>query len=302
MKRVVPAISVVAMLALAGAGYKKATSNNSAALVSVRDRLFTRWVPETEFMKLAYSAEQRPGGSSFRTDPQLVRARFGRQLARGGTPIISAHASNDLTGAIAVLSQLRGSGGIGCGTQWLLSQKVAALVGPQPYGCCSDFAVGFIVLAELQGIEARKVVNADHTFVEFYDRDRDAWVFLDPQFGLLASANGQLLSAWELRDAIQHDVTVRWTFLEKGVSRVIQEGAVAGDYNKESFREFRLVLEADVILQDENLKRVSFMQKPGAQLIAHLAFNRPGFLGTRDSSSVRTFVNDTEGGGLSFGK
>lgn len=284
MKRFKWALLLLALFFLGGGAYSRATANNSAALVSIRDRLFTKWVSESEYERLAYSTAQSPGGSEYRTDPVMARLKFANELRSSGIPLVRVQAINELSRAAYVVGQMPGAGGMGCGTKWLLHEKVQSLVGPEPYGCCSDFTAGFIALAELQGIEARQVVNSEHSFVEVYDRDRGKWVFLDPQFGLLAFQDDGPLSAWELRTAVLRGERVRWVVLEKGVTRALQEDAILSNYDRNAFRELRVVLQTDVMVQDKKLRRVSFAPKPAAHLVAYIAFARPMFLGIRAPS------------------
>lgn len=47
-------------------------------------------------------------------------------------------------------------------------------------GCCSDFSKAWLFYANYLGLKAREVHNYGHTTVEFFDRQRNRWVWLDP--------------------------------------------------------------------------------------------------------------------------
>jgi hypothetical protein len=71
----------------------------------------------------------------------------------------------------------------------------------EPRGCCSDHAQVFIALANVVGVDAMKVTCA-HTTCAFYCPEFQKWVWIDPQFALLAKMpNGQYMSPLEVRDA-----------------------------------------------------------------------------------------------------
>jgi len=47
-------------------------------------------------------------------------------------------------------------------------------------GCCSDFSKAWLFYANYLGLRAREVNNIGHTTVEYFDRQRGKWVWLDP--------------------------------------------------------------------------------------------------------------------------
>jgi hypothetical protein len=71
----------------------------------------------------------------------------------------------------------------------------------EPRGCCSDHAQVFVALANVVGVDAM-VVTCAHTTCAFYCPELKKWVWIDPEFALLAKRpNGEYMSSLEVRDA-----------------------------------------------------------------------------------------------------
>jgi hypothetical protein len=73
------------------------------------------------------------------------------------------------------------------------------------HGCCSDHAQAFLAYSIYNGLTVREVNNLAHTFNEFYDYKYQKWVWIDPEFCLLArSRNGEYLSSLDILDFYAH--------------------------------------------------------------------------------------------------
>jgi hypothetical protein len=273
----------VALVAIAGAVYAALAAGDGAGLVATRDVLFTRWVDGDEFREWAASPASRVGSPAFRGDAPEHRAAFAREVDWPGLGADSAAGATDMSKVIAIVSRFRGMGGMDCGSLWHLKDQVAALLDPAPYGCCSDFSAGFTALGQVEGVEVREVTNEVHSFNEFFDHQLNQWVFVDPMIGLMAKASGRWLSAAALRAAMQNGQAVEWVFIDKQVTRDDQVRAIAREYNSERWRQIRIIRGSDVIRQDLVMARLDFLPKSAAQLGAYLFFERPPFVGTRDS-------------------
>ncbi len=84
----------------------------------------------------------------------------------------------------------------------------------QKHGCCSDYSQVFIALANLNGIFAREVHHESHTFNEYWDKDLNKWVWVDPNFLLMAKdEKGKYLSLFEIRDYFFSGKIPNWEFI-----------------------------------------------------------------------------------------
>ena len=53
-------------------------------------------------------------------------------------------------------------------------------------GCCSDYAKVSIFLLNLLGIDAREVNNYRHTTIEYFNKQKNKWIWIDPSFRIFA--------------------------------------------------------------------------------------------------------------------
>lgn len=53
-------------------------------------------------------------------------------------------------------------------------------------GCCSDYARVSIFLLNMLNIKAREVNNYRHTSIEYYNEDKNKWVWIDPSYRIFA--------------------------------------------------------------------------------------------------------------------
>ncbi len=67
-------------------------------------------------------------------------------------------------------------------------------------GCCSDFSKAWLFYANYLGLKAREVNNLNHTTVEYWDRQRGKWKWLDPFMKMeMTNAQGIPLNHTEIR-------------------------------------------------------------------------------------------------------
>lgn len=53
-------------------------------------------------------------------------------------------------------------------------------------GCCSDYARVSIFLLKILNIKAREVNNYRHTSIEYYNKDKKKWIWIDPSYRIFA--------------------------------------------------------------------------------------------------------------------
>ena len=53
-------------------------------------------------------------------------------------------------------------------------------------GCCSDYAKVSIFLLNLLGIDAREVNNYRHTTIEYFNKQKRKWIWMDPSYRIFA--------------------------------------------------------------------------------------------------------------------
>jgi len=106
------------------------------------------------------------------------------------------------------------NGGEKCGTYSdNLVENINWLSKDDGNGCCSDHAQVFNAIAILNGMYPREVSHRSHTFNEFYDFDRQKWVWIDSQFCLLAkNQDGEYLSLHEIQQEFRSRKKIQWEF------------------------------------------------------------------------------------------
>jgi hypothetical protein len=103
---------------------------------------------------------------------------------------------------------------VDCGHFRDLADTLQRIATDDGYGCCSDHTEAFLALASLLGISAREMIHTDHVFAEFYEPDSGRWVWVDPQFALMARDEaGGYLSLMQLRDRYLADESVEFEFI-----------------------------------------------------------------------------------------
>jgi len=68
------------------------------------------------------------------------------------------------------------------------------------HGYCSDYSQSFIAISNAFNLKSREVHSAVHTFCEFYSRKLKKWIWIDPQFALMATNNNKYLSIIEIKE------------------------------------------------------------------------------------------------------
>ncbi len=104
------------------------------------------------------------------------------------------------------------NGGIGCGAfSDNLRENICSVA--MGRGCCSDHAQVFMALSIINGIIPREVSHFSHTFNEYWDTALNQWVWVDPQFALMARDSlGRYLGLADIYQNMQAGKAVVWEF------------------------------------------------------------------------------------------
>ncbi len=136
----------------------------------------------------------------FKTDPDpaqylpYLNPRFARELAA----LKQDPALGDRDLALAIVARLGDPRESRiCGVESLGKVVIDTDSGQ---GCCSDFSKAWLFYANYLGLKAREVNNLGHTTVEYWDRQRGRWDWLDPFMKMeMTNAQGIPLNQTEIR-------------------------------------------------------------------------------------------------------
>lgn len=160
------------------------------------------------------------------------------------------------------------------------------------HGCCSDHAQVFIALALLHEIPAREVSNRMHTFNEYWDERLGKWVWVDPQFALMATdARGRHLGLWEIQQRLKARQEVRWDFFGTSVHLFAREPVTSHPiFQPAAFGSIHLVLGNRVFRVNEWNRRLAFLPKAVRQMVLYSIEIEPHY----------GYLEDPVDGGRSF--
>lgn len=174
---------------------------NPQWLLEQRLALFSDSIADALVFTRSPEALRRDG---FRSDPAALRAERGGVLRAelaylaDVPPDFGARATLERAQWLAARMGRDGGEAFPAGTA--LVEKLKQM--PAGIGLCSDHVEGFIALCSVFGIEAREVSSSVHTMAGVYARELGRWIWIDPEFALVARApSGELMTMWELRDA-----------------------------------------------------------------------------------------------------
>lgn len=184
--------------ALAWVVYKSYSDRN--ALLAIRTALFTQTVDDRSAFQL--SPENQP--DSFMFDSEATKAawleQFGADVDYMDDVLLLEGDEIERAKAIVLLFSRNGSVE-GCGEFRDLADTLGRIGQDNGYGCCSDHSQSFLALASLSGMNAREMIDTEHVFAEFYHPKTKQWVWIDPQYALMArNESGRYLSLLEVRD------------------------------------------------------------------------------------------------------
>lgn len=177
--------------------------------------------------------------------------------------------SKDFTDSIMILvNSLGKSVGEGCGSN---SDDIIAnhLSVSQGQGCCSDYSQVFIALCIANNITVREVSNLEHTFDEVYYEKYNKWIFVDPQFKLIALNEESIpLNSFEILQSYKNLRKINFVFIgnnkdylfNRNVSRFIKSSNIP-NWTPEAFSALMLTNGNNVFQENKYNKQFRIFPK-----------------------------------------
>lgn len=158
------------------------------------------------------------------------------------------------------------------------------------YGCCVDYSEAFVALSTLSGLFSRKVHTVVHVTDEFYSKELNKWVWIDPQHVIMAKgSNGEYLSLTELRDYYFRGEKVNYEFFGTGKHFLNNKSPYDFEYydSKEDFSDIMITKGNNVFEEDNFYMIFGSLPKSIIQFIALSMGKQPSFLMFVDGNSVK---------------
>ena len=154
-------------------------------------------------------------------------------------------------------------------------------------GFCSDHVEIFLALSAVNGLAAREVQNDVHGFADFFSRTRSKWIFVDPQYGILATDEvGTYLSSLELRQRRLTGLPVRFVFFGTADGTIKSEEdprfrALYGGASR--FKRYVLTYGNNVLTEASRSESVAFLPWEARQLLLYASATKPHLVVLADS-------------------
>lgn len=181
------------------------------------------------------------------------------------------------------------NGGGDCGAFDDLSHLLERINEGEGHGCCSDHTEALIAIGRAAHLQVREVSNTRHVFAELYLPKEERWVWVDPQYALLAKGpDGRYLSLLDLREAYLDGRTFSFEFF--GTKHHVLNGNEPGflayydepsDFSDVWIDWGNNVFEADRLYSSLPLPR------PALQLVGLATGDIPHKVMVRDANSVQ---------------
>lgn len=258
-----------------------------AALLRIRAALFTEIVEDRSSFELGPENQS----SRFMADSEISKTAWREQSRREVEYVdrilsLEGSATERAKAMVPIFS--RNGGTKICGGFRDLTDTLQRIGTDDGYGCCSDHSVSFLALASISGLAAREMIHADHVFAEFYDPDAGQWVWIDPQFALMArTESGRYLSLLELRDRYLEDRPPVFEFIGNEYHDLLGRDPSRHHYYDEAsdFAVYSATWGSNVFEQDDFNRRFEFLPIPVRQLLGLITGQLPGFRTLSDGYS-----------------
>lgn len=285
MRWPVVAVVLLDLVVIAALGYVHRRDPNW--LVFSRAALFTRFVEDPTSLA-AGPVEMREAG--FSSDSPAAIADWRRRLGTEAdwvAPALSVEGST-ASRVSAMVPMFSRNGGLTCGVFGGLADKFARIGAENGYGCCSDHSEVMLALLAMAGIDGREVHHSSHTFVEFYAPESNGWVWVDPQYALMArDEEGRLLSLVELRDSRLSGRPVEFEFIGSDYHEFHDRSPLDQRFYDEpsDFADLTVTWGNDVFAQARWNERLGPLPKSVRQGLGLLAGEVPGYVTIDDGRS-----------------
>lgn len=194
--------------------------------------------------------------------------------------------SKNLIDSIKILLNSLGKAvGEGCGSN---SNDIVVnyLKVSQGQGCCSDYSQVFIALCIANNITAREVSNLEHTFDEVYYEKYNKWIWVDPQYKMIA-LNEELnpLNCLEILQSYKNLRKINFVFIgnnkdylfNKDVNSFIKSSNIV-NWTPEAFSALMFTNGNNVFYENKYNKQYSTIPKELRQLYLLIVGIKPKYL------------------------
>lgn len=254
------------------------TDASSAALLRVRDLLFTKFSADTAELSLP------PGrlvARGFRTDSRATVRSFSSAIEASsiGNQMDSIAGIRSAVERAQKLVEIAYANGRqrGCGTITNLLGKIAWVHAGG--GCCSDYTEVFLALSSVAKLSAREVsFGDDHTVAAFYDPGSSRWIFIDPFYGLMArDSAGAWMSTRDVQDLMSRGQPPSFVFVGNPNQPYAERSESASVALEQVARHNSYVVTFgnNVIGADRAYQRLRLLPKPVVQLVGFATNARP---------------------------
>jgi len=175
-----------------------------------------------------------------------------------------------------------------CGDFRDLSDTLQRIGIGEGQGCCSDHTAAFMALSSLLGISAREMIHTDHVTAEFYEPASNQWVWVDPQFALMArDEQGRHLSLLELRNRYLADEPIDFEFIGNEYHELRNRDPLSQRFydDKSDFAVYSATWGNNVFEQDAFERRLGFLPIYARQLLGFATGQFPGYRTLADAHS-----------------
>lgn len=291
MRKPLALLFVASLLASAGLGVwvLHLLRTDLGPIIDLKTALFTESVSDRGFFTEPPAELSRDG---FSMDDSARIAAWRRRLS-GEIPYL-AHLDDlelpedPVARAKAIALLFSAGANRNCGASSLM-ENVRRL--PEGEGCCSDHTEVFLALTSVLGVVARETRQTEHTHNEIYDPTAGRWIWIDPQYALLARdpAQGRYLSLLELRDHYIQGVPFEFEFFGTPNHEFATRSPYEGFYydSPEDFTDVYFVRGNNIFQQDDFRASLGFLPKPAWQLAGMLVGSVPGFVIYSDAATSR---------------
>jgi hypothetical protein len=275
-------LGLVVCLGGIGFGLHESQARIRGLLVEFRNSLMMR---SSSNARVFGSAPDDPLSHDFYTDsPTMIAAWRPRLRAVVPTAGVASLRDEVDRAKAVVLSFARSGDNRPIYRMALLAKVVETQRGS---GFCSDYVEIFLALSAVNGLIAREVQNDVHGFADFFSRTRSKWIFVDPQYGILATDEaGTYLSSLELRQRRLIGLPVRFMFFGTADATIKSEEdprfrALYGDASR--FKRYVLTYGNNVLTEASRSESVAFLPWEARQLLLYASATKPHLLVLADS-------------------
>jgi hypothetical protein len=278
---------VLDMLAICWLSYAGAYDRNT--LVRMKLAIFSSFVSDREFFTGVVESEEI---DRFRSDPEELIQKYSEEIWRE-VGAIDTLANQAVPRAQSIVVSFSKNGGFDCGEPMAIVERIKHVSEGDGNGCCSDHSEVFLALSAVYDLKAREVsAHSGHVFNEFFDSELKKWIFIDPQYAIMATdEGGEYLSLFEMRDRYQRDEVVEFQFFGNDHHKFAnQDPHEHPSYDaKDDFSFVMVTMGNNVFENDVFNQELHYLPKVLRQFIGMTVGPAPGYLVYHDSELADRF-------------